>query len=77
MVKVNVSSANIAFLLTYSTAPSPVLFKFDWPFAIEILTHHEDSPSWKKNVSLYKSLFEVCVKICNSFINCCPCNWSV
>lgn len=30
---------------TASTAPSPILFQFDSAFAIEFLTHHEDSPS--------------------------------
>lgn len=45
-----------------STDLGPVSFEFDSAIAIEILIHHEDSPSWK-NGSLCARLFEVWLQI--------------
>lgn len=45
-----------------STDLGPVSFEFDSTIALEILIHHEDSPSWK-NGSLCARLFEVWLQI--------------
>lgn len=45
-----------------STDLGPVSFEFDSAIAIEILIHHEDSPS-RKNGSLCARLFEVWLQI--------------
>lgn len=56
--------ANITFFRAgfWVRGLGPISFEFDLAIAIEILIHHEDSPSWKKMALCVETLFEVWIQ---------------